>query len=152
PAPRPAPSSPRPPAWPARVTVAALVVCAVAYFPLHWDGSSLRVYGLALGMSVACLGVALLLTLRINVPVLAGAVVVPGVLAAAQLLAGRMPSAGLDRALDLALAPAWAAGPAAVCAALAALTALLVHLAVPPRDRKATAPAREPATMSSAAE
>lgn len=150
PAPRPAP--PRAPAWPGRVAVAALVVCAVAYFPLHWDGSSLRVYGLALGMSVACLGVALLLTLRITAPVLAGAVLVPGALAAAQLLAGRLPSAGLTRALDLTLAPAWAAGPAAVCAALAALTALLVHLAVPKQGEKATTAAREPAGVTSAAE
>ncbi|MDT9696935.1 hypothetical protein [Streptomyces sp. P17] len=143
----------RPPTWPGRLTVTALVVCAVAYFPLHRDGASLRVYGLALGMSVVCLAVALLLTLRITAPVLAGAVLVPAVLAAAQLLEGRVPSAGLSRALDLTLAPAWAAGPAAVCASLAALTALLVHLATPtPVRTQAAAPEPEPAAVGPATE
>ncbi|CCK25271.1 putative membrane protein [Streptomyces davaonensis JCM 4913] len=146
---------PRPPTWPGRLTVAALVVCAVACFPLGRDGSSLRVYALALGMSVACLAVALLLTLRITAPVLAGAVLVPAALAAAQLLDGRLPSTGLSRALDLTLAPAWAAGPAAVCASLAALTALLVHLTAPGQSRKAQAAQperREPAVVGSAPE
>lgn len=150
----PAPNSvlPRPPAWPGRLTVAALVICAVAYFPLYRDGASLRVYALALGMSVACLAVALLLTFRITGPLLGCAVVVPALLAAAQLLEGRVPSAGLSRALDLTLAPAWAAGPAAVLASLAALAALLVHLAVPtpPVGERVAAP--EPAAATPAAE
>ncbi|MBC2905486.1 hypothetical protein [Streptomyces cupreus] len=143
--------APPPPTWPGRVTVAALVVCAVACFPLHRDGASLGGYALALGMAVACLAVALLLTLRISAPLLAGAVVVPTVLAAARLLEGRLPAAGLSRALDLTLAPAWAAGPAAVCASLVALTALLVHLAAPAALRRAVA-APEPAAVSAAAE
>ncbi|MER7575047.1 hypothetical protein [Streptomyces sp. NPDC126514] len=141
----------RAPTWPGRIAIAALVLCALAYFPLHRDGASLRVYGLALGMSVACLAVALLLTLRITAPVLAFGILVPAVLAAAQLLEGRLPSAGLSRALDLTLAPVWAAGMAAAFASLAALAALLVHLATPAPARK-QAPAREPAAASPAAE
>ncbi|WAZ26003.1 hypothetical protein STRCI_007540 [Streptomyces cinnabarinus] len=157
PAPRSLPPAtvPRPPTWPGRLAVAALVVCAVAYFPLHRDGSSLRFYALALAMSVACLAVALLLTLRITASFLAGAVLVPAALAAAQLLDGRLPSAGLSRALDLTLAPAWAAGPAAVCASLASLTALLVHLTAPGPSRKAQPrqpEPREPAAVGSAPE
>ncbi|MEV0174604.1 hypothetical protein AB0I00_26235 [Streptomyces sp. NPDC050803] len=140
------PAQTQAPSWPGRITVAALVVCAVAHFPLDRDGATLRVYGLALAMAVACLAVALLLTLRITVPVLATAVVVPAALAAAQLFEGRVPSAELSRALDLALAPAWAAGLTAVCACLAALAALLVLLAVPPQDRAPVA-ARETAAV-----
>ncbi|WP_328875909.1 hypothetical protein OHT76_40750 [Streptomyces sp. NBC_00287] len=147
----PAKQATRQPTWPGRLTVVALVVCAVAYFPLHRDGASLRAFALALGMSVACLAVALLLTLRITAPVLAGAVVVPAALAAAQLLEGSLPWAGLSRALDLTLAPAWAAGPAAVCASLTALTALMVHLAAPAQASTAVA-AREPAGVGPAAE
>ncbi|MBD0839526.1 MULTISPECIES: hypothetical protein [unclassified Streptomyces] len=132
------------PSWPGRIAVAALVVCAIAHFPLHRDGAGLRVYGLTLAMSVACLAVALLLTLRISTPALATAVVVPAALAAAQLFEGRLPSADLSRALDLTLAPTWSAGLTAVCAALAALAALLVHLAAPAQGRR-PAVARETA-------
>jgi hypothetical protein len=59
-------------------------------------------------------------------------VLVPAVLAAAQLYQGRFHSAWLSRALGLTLAPSWVAGLAAVLAALAALTALVVRLASNP--------------------
>ncbi|MCX5329321.1 MULTISPECIES: hypothetical protein [unclassified Streptomyces] len=118
-----------PPGWPARLTAVALLLCAVAHFPVHQDGVSLRRYGLVLGLSGLCLLLGLLVAVRPAVPVLAGAVLVPAALAAAQLYASRFDSGRLSAALDLTLAPAWLAGLAAVCAALAALTALVVRLA-----------------------
>ncbi|MEU1474563.1 hypothetical protein [Streptomyces sp. NPDC005760] len=137
PAPPPHPPAPRgarrAPAWPGRIAALALLVCGVLCFPAHRDGASMRVYGFALGVSVLCVLLALLL-IRPALPVLALAVVVPAGVAAGQLLDGRFRSAGLARALELPLAPAWVAGTAAVCASLAALTALVVHLAsAPPR-------------------
>lgn len=119
----------RPPAWPSRLAVVALLVCGLLAFPLHRDGASLRAYGLALGVSALCVVLALLVTVRPVVPVLAVAVVVPAALAAGQLLEGRFRSERLSRVLDLAFAPPWLAGTAAVCASLAALTALVVRLA-----------------------
>ncbi|MCT9079821.1 hypothetical protein [Streptomyces fulvoviolaceus] len=119
----------RPPAWPSRLAAMALLVCALLAFPLHRDGASLRAYGFALGVSALCVVLALLVRVRPVVPVLALAVVVPAALAAGQLLEGRFRSARLSRVLDLAFAPPWLAGTAAVCASLAALTALVVRLA-----------------------
>ncbi|MDL2078481.1 hypothetical protein QNN03_18765 [Streptomyces sp. GXMU-J15] len=154
----------RPPIWPGRLTVAALVVCAVAYFPLRPEGFGLRVYALALGLSVACLAVALLLTLRTTAPFLVTAALLPAALAAAQLLDDRLPLAPLSRSLDLTLAPSWAAALTAACAAVVALTGLLAHLTAPGRARARTAPApvekatpeepapREPAGVSAGPE
>ncbi|WP_196217990.1 hypothetical protein [Streptomyces blattellae] len=117
------------PRWPSRLAVVALAVCGLLWFPLQREGTSLRVYGCALGVSALCLVLALLLTMRAAPPVLAAAVVVPAVLAAAQVFEAWLDSAGLSQALDLTLAPSWATGLTAVCAALAALIALLVSLA-----------------------
>jgi len=127
-----------PPAWPGRLAALALFVCAAAYFPAHQDGDSLRRYGFVLGLSGLCLLLAVLVTLRPTVPMLTLAVLVPAALAATQLYAARFDSGRLSRALDLTLAPAWAAGLAAVCAALAALTALVVRLASPTPRPNAT--------------
>ncbi|NNN30810.1 hypothetical protein HLK59_10615 [Streptomyces sp. S3(2020)] len=118
-----------PPRLPGRLTVLALLLCAAAHFPVHQDGVSLRRYGLVLGLSGLCMLIGLLVAVRPAVPVLAAAVLVPAALAAAQLYASRFASGRLSGALDLTLAPAWAAGLTAVCAALAALTALVVTLA-----------------------
>jgi hypothetical protein len=118
-----------PAAWPGRLTALALLVCAVAHFPVHQDGVSLRRYGFVLGLSGLCLLLGLLVAVRPAVPVLAVAVLVPAALAAAELYASRFDAGRLSSALDLTLAPAWLAGLAAVCAALAALTALVVRLA-----------------------
>lgn len=118
-----------PPVWPARLTAVALLLCAVAHFPVHQDDVSLRRYGLVLGLSGLCLLLGLLVAVRPAVPVLAAAVLVPAALAAAQLYASRFDSGRLSGTLDLTLAPAWIAGLTAVCAALAALTALVVRLA-----------------------
>ncbi|MFD3838057.1 hypothetical protein ACFWWC_17615 [Streptomyces sp. NPDC058642] len=117
----------RPPAWPARLTAVALLLCAVAHVPVHQDGVSLRRYGLVLGLAGLCLLLGLLVAVRPAAPVLAAAVLVPAALAAAQLYASRFDSGRLSAALDLTLAPAWIAGLAAVCAALAALAALAVR-------------------------
>ncbi|WP_053848103.1 hypothetical protein [Streptomyces sp. NRRL B-24085] len=117
--------------WPSRIAALALLVCGVLCFPVHQDGASVQVYGFALGVSLLCVLLAAM-TLRPAVPVLALAVVVPAGVAAGQLLNGQFRSAGLARALELPLAPAWLAGTAAVCASLAALTALVVHVATPP--------------------
>lgn len=125
--------------WPGRVVALALVVCGLLCFPPYREGASVRVYGLALGVSVLCLALGLLLTVRLPaVPVLVAAVLVPAMPAAAQLFESRFHSAGLSRAMDLSLAPDWLVGAAAVCASSAALTALLAHLALPqPPDRGA---------------
>lgn len=118
-----------PPVWPGHLTAVALLLCAAAHFPVHQDGVSLRRHGLVLALSGLCLLLGLLVAVRPAVPVLAAAVLVPAALAAAQLYASRFDSGRLSGALDLALAPSWIAGLAAVCAALAALTALVVRLA-----------------------
>lgn len=137
-------------AWPGRIAALALLVCAVLCFPAHRYGVTAQEYGIALGVSLACVLLALL-TLRPVLPVLALGVVVPAAVAAGQALAGRFRSAGLDRALDLPPAPAWLVGTAAVCASLAALTALVVHLASPPpldrvlAERRTTEAIREAA-------
>ncbi|MET9777312.1 hypothetical protein ABZ023_24090 [Streptomyces sp. NPDC006367] len=119
----------RRPAWPAWLAVAALAGCGVAYFPLHRSGASVPAYALALGLSALCLAVALLLTVRPVLPVLAVAVVGPAALAAAELYGTVTPSARLSQAADLALAPTWAAVGVAVLASLLALFALCVRVA-----------------------
>ncbi|MFF0010982.1 hypothetical protein [Streptomyces sp. NPDC005374] len=129
----------RVPAWPGRLAALALLVCGLLCFPAHRDGASLRVYGFAVGVSALCALLALLLAIRPVVVLLALAVVVPAGVAAGQLLDGRFRSAGLSRALELPLAPAWLAGTVAVCASLAALTALVVRLAVPARPERVLA-------------
>ncbi|WP_405608418.1 hypothetical protein [Streptomyces sp. NBC_00076] len=119
-----------PPFPQARFAVLALAGCGVLSFPLYRDGASVRVYGLALAVSVLCVFLALVLAVRTTVPTLAVAVMVPATVAAGQLLeGGPVHSAGLSRALDLALAPAWIAGTAGVVASLAALTSLVARLA-----------------------
>lgn len=116
--------------WPARLTVAVLAGCGVAYFPLHRDDASVRVYGMALAVSALCLLLALLLTVRpAAVPLLGAAVVGPAMLAAATLYGSATPSARLSRAAELTLAPAWIAVTVAALASLVALTALCVRLA-----------------------
>ena len=123
--PRPAARHP----WPALIAAAALLLCAMLWFPVHQEGVSLRAYGSAVAVSVLCALLAVLLTLRPALPALTLGVLVPAVLAAGRLYEGRFHSARLSRTLHLTLAPGWIAGLAAVCAALAALTALLVRLA-----------------------
>ncbi|WP_185806417.1 hypothetical protein [Streptomyces sp. RP5T] len=128
----------RAPAWPGRIAALALLVCGVLCFPAHRYGVSAQEYGIALGVSLACVLLALL-TLRPVLPVLALAVVVPAAVAAGQALAERFGPAGLVRALELSPAPHWLVGTAAVCASLAALTALVVHLASAPTPEPAPA-------------
>ncbi len=121
--------SARGPAWPVWITVAVLAGCGVAYFPLHHNDASARAYGVALGLSALCLLLALLLTVRPAVPLLAAAVVAPAALAAAKLYGSVTPSSRVSRAVDLTLAPTWIAVAVAVLASLAALTALCVRVA-----------------------
>ncbi|WP_107063995.1 hypothetical protein [Streptomyces mutabilis] len=121
--------SARGPAWPVWITVAVLAGCGVAYFPLHQNDASARAYGVALGLSALCLLLALLVTVRPAVPLLAAAVVAPAALAAAKLYGSVTPSSRLTRAVDLTLAPTWIAVAIAVLASLAALTALCVRVA-----------------------
>ncbi|WP_314408705.1 hypothetical protein [Streptomyces sp. DSM 40484] len=117
------------PAWPRLAAALLLVVCGLAHFPPHRDGASLSAYGFVIGACGLCVLLGLALLRRSVVPVLALGIVVPATLAVAQLLEGRVRSAGLSRALDLTLAPPWLAGLTAVLAALAALTALVSLLA-----------------------
>ncbi|GGQ11838.1 hypothetical protein ACFFKE_26390 [Streptomyces mutabilis] len=121
--------SARGPVWPVWITVAVLAGCGVAYFPLHQNDASARAYGVALGLSALCLLLALLVTVRPAVPLLAAAVVAPAALAAAKLYGSVTPSSRLTRAVDLTLAPTWIAVAIAVLASLAALTALCVRVA-----------------------
>ncbi|CAM5598592.1 hypothetical protein STENM327S_02921 [Streptomyces tendae] len=97
----------RGPAWPAWLTVAVLAGCGVAYFPLHRGDASAQAYGVALGLSALCLVLALLLTVRPAVPLLAVAVVGPAALAAAKLYGSATPAARVSPVTDLTLAPVW---------------------------------------------
>ncbi|MET9685493.1 hypothetical protein [Streptomyces coeruleorubidus] len=135
--------------WSGWLAALALALCAVAHFPLQRGGASLRLHAFALGLSVLCTVLALLLALRPVAVVLAGAVVVPTVLAAAQAYGGSFGSASLPRAVDLALAPPWLAATAAVCAALLALVALVFRtVASLARRQWASAPAPEAGRMA----
>jgi hypothetical protein len=115
--------------WPSWLTVAVLAGCGVAYFPLHQNDASARAYGVALGLSALCLLLALLLTVRPAVPLLAAAVVAPAALAAAKLYGSATPSSRISRVVDLTLAPTRVAVAVAVLASLVALTALCVRVA-----------------------
>ncbi|MEU1056596.1 hypothetical protein ABZ397_29100 [Streptomyces sp. NPDC005876] len=115
--------------WTSWCAVAVLAGCGVAFFPLRADGTPARDYGVALALSAFCLALALVMTVRPAVPVLAAAVVGPAALAAAKLYAGTAPGSRAAQVMDLTLAPAWGAVPAAVAASLAALTALCVRVA-----------------------
>ncbi|MFD7705277.1 hypothetical protein [Streptomyces caelestis] len=112
-----------------RLAVVALAVCAMAHFPLRYDGVPLGLHALAVGLSVCCAALALILVVRPGAVALAGAVVVPAVLAVAHVHGGSLPWAALPRSVDLVLAPPWVAAPVAVTAALLALTALAVRVA-----------------------
>jgi hypothetical protein len=130
--------------WSGWLAALALALCAVAHFPLQRGGASLRLHAFALGLSVLCTVLALLLALRPVEVVLAGAVVVPTVLAAAQAYGNSFSSASLSRAVDLSLAPPWLAAAAAVCAALLALIAQVFRMVAPlARGQWASAPAPE---------
>jgi hypothetical protein len=135
--------------WSGWLAALALVLCAVAHFPLQRGGASLHLHAFALGLSVLCTVLALLLALRPVAVVLAGAVVVPTVLAAAQAYRSSFPSGSLSRAVDLAFAPSWLAATAAVCAALLALVALVFRMVAPLAARQwAPAPASEVRQMA----
>ncbi|MGA5200040.1 hypothetical protein [Streptomyces variegatus] len=128
--------------WSGWFAALALAVCAVAHFPLQRGDASLRLHAFALGLSVLCTVLALLLALRPVAVVLAGAVLVPTVLAGAQAYGSSFPSASLPRAVDLALAPPWVAAGVAGCAALLALVALVFRVLAPIAARQwTTAPA-----------
>ncbi|KOV97073.1 hypothetical protein ADK65_26425 [Streptomyces sp. NRRL B-1140] len=125
--------------WSGWLAALALVACAVVHFPLQRGDTSLQLHAFALGLSVLCTVLALLLVLRPVALVLAGAVLVPTVLAGAQAYGNSFPSASLPRAVDLALAPPWLAAAVAVCAALLALVALVLGVLAPIAARQWTA-------------
>ncbi|GAA2279638.1 hypothetical protein GCM10010234_15450 [Streptomyces hawaiiensis] len=130
--------------WSGWLAALALVTCAVVHFPLQRGDGSLQMHAFALGLSVLCTVLAVLLALRPVALVLAGAVLVPTVLAGAQAYGNSFPSASLPRAVDLALAPPWLAAAVAVCAALLALVALVFRVLAPIAARQwAAAPASE---------
>ncbi|MFJ6070535.1 hypothetical protein ACIQFU_06735 [Streptomyces sp. NPDC093065] len=126
----------RGPAWPAWLTVAVLAGCGVAYFPLRRGDASAQAYGVALGLSALCLVLALLLTVRPAVALLAAAVAGPAALAAAKLYGDATPTARVSPVTDLTLAPTWIAVAMGVTAALVALTALCVRVASPASARR----------------
>lgn len=135
--------------WSGWLAALALAVCAVVHFPLERGDASLRLHAFALGLSVLCTVLALLLALRPVALVLAGAVLVPTVLAGAQAYGSSFPSASLSRAVDLALAPPWLAAGVAGCAALLALVALVFRVLAPIAARQwEAAPASEAHSMA----
>ncbi|MFF7872482.1 hypothetical protein ACFZCT_39495 [Streptomyces qaidamensis] len=135
--------------WSGWLAALALAVCAVVHFPLQRGDASLRLHAFALGLSVLCTVLALLLALRPVALVLAGAVLVPTVLAGAQAYGSSFPSASLSRAVDLALAPPWLAASVAGCAALLSLVALVFRVLAPIAARQwAPAPAPEARGMT----
>ncbi|MEU0757439.1 hypothetical protein ABZ486_30680, partial [Streptomyces albogriseolus] len=139
---RPVPRSAIWTSWPAAV---ALAVCAVTHFPLRHDGVSLDAHALAVGLSVLCAVLALILVVRPAVVVLAAGVVAATVPAVAHAYGGSFSDAALPRAVDLALAPDWLATSAAIAAALLALVALVVRVAAPaPGSRWSPWPPAEP--------
>ncbi|CAL9340973.1 hypothetical protein SUDANB130_00274 [Streptomyces sp. enrichment culture] len=123
---------PRSAIWTSWLAAVALAVCAVTHFPLQRDGVSLNVHALAVGMSVLCTVLALILVVRPAVVVLGAGVAAATVLAVAHAYGGSFTEATLPRAVDLALAPDWLATSAAIAAALLALAALVVRVAAPP--------------------
>ncbi|MFD8256948.1 hypothetical protein ACFV1Y_31730, partial [Streptomyces werraensis] len=123
---------PRPVIWTSWLAAVALAVCAVTHFPLRRDGVSLDVHALAVGLSVLCTVLALILVVRPAVVVLAAGVVAATVPAVAHAYGGPFTEATLPRAVGLALAPDWLAASAAIAAALLALAALVVRVATPP--------------------
>ncbi|MFJ4081713.1 hypothetical protein ACIP2Z_22500 [Streptomyces iakyrus] len=130
--------------WSGWLAALALAVCAVVHFPLQRGDASLRLHAFALGLSVLCTVLALLLALRPVALVMAGAVLVPTVLAGAQAYGSSFPSASLSRAVDLALAPPWLAASVAGCAALLSLVSLVFRVLAPIAARQwAVAPASE---------
>ncbi|MET9764910.1 hypothetical protein ABZ016_38555 [Streptomyces sp. NPDC006372] len=122
--------------WSGWLAALALVVCAVAHFPLQRGGAPLGLHAFALALSVLCTVLALLLAVRPVLVVLAGAVVVPTVLAGAQAYRSSFPSASLPQAVELALAPPWFASGAAVCAALLSVTTLAFRTLLPLMGRQ----------------
>ena len=142
---RPSRPVPRAAIWTSWLAAVALAVCAVTHFPLQRDGVSLDVHALAVGLSVLCTVLALILVVRPAVVVLAAGVVAATVLAVAHAYGGSFTEATLPRAVDLALAPDWLATSAAIAAALLALTALVVRAATPtPGPRWSSWPPAEP--------
>ncbi|WP_030420478.1 hypothetical protein VM636_00800 [Streptomyces sp. SCSIO 75703] len=111
--------------------VAALAACGVAHFPLHRHGMSVRAYAVVLALSALCLALALLLTGRPSGPLLGLAALLPAAPAAAGLYGNAHPSGSVARALELTLAPAWAASALAATASLTALAALWARTARP---------------------
>ncbi|KDN75651.1 hypothetical protein DF19_19030 [Streptomyces olindensis] len=135
--------------WSGRLAALALAVCAVAHFPLQRGDASLRLHAFALGLSVLCTVLVLLLALRPVAVVLAGSVLVPTVPAGAQAYGSSFPAASLSRAVDLALAPPWLAAAVAVCATLLALVALVFRVLAPIASRQwEPAPAPEAGSMA----
>jgi hypothetical protein len=135
--------------WSGWLAALALAVCAVVHFPLQRGDASLRLHAFALGLSVLCTVLALLLALRPVALVMAGAVLVPTVLAGAQAYGSSFPSASLSRAVDLALAPPWLAASVAGCAALLSLVALVFRVLAPIAARQwAAAPASGAGAMT----
>lgn len=142
---RPSRPVPRAAIWTSWLAAVALAVCAVTHFPLQRDGVSLNVHALAVGLSVLCTVLALILVVRPAVVVLAAGVVAATVLAVAHAYGGSFTEATLPRAVDLALAPDWLATSAAIAAALLALAALVVRVATPlPDTRWSSWPPAEP--------
>ncbi|MGA5125705.1 hypothetical protein ACPCAG_20720 [Streptomyces pseudogriseolus] len=135
----------RPAIWTSWLAAVALAVCAVTHFPLRHDGVSLDVHALAVGVSVLCTVLALILVVRPAVVVLAAGVVAATVPAVAHAYGGPYSEAALPRAVELALAPDWLATSAAIAAALLSLVALVVRVAAPaPGTRWSPWPPAEP--------
>ncbi|MFI6475132.1 hypothetical protein ACIBL5_33295 [Streptomyces sp. NPDC050516] len=136
-----------PRAWPRWLTSLALVVCSLAYLPLHRGGASLGSAGIDLGVSGLCFLLAVALAFTGSPVVLALGVLVPAALASVQLLEGQLHSRALSSALAITAAPSWVAGLAAVIAVLPALMAVLAYIAAVQPERH---PRTEPRPVAEA--
>ncbi|MFJ6729956.1 hypothetical protein ACIQPQ_34155 [Streptomyces sp. NPDC091281] len=114
--------------WTVRGAAVVLALCGLAHVPLHRAGVPTAALAVAVALSALCVLLAVGLTRRAALPLLVAGVLVPSVLAAAQVSAGRVDVTGLLPLSESTLVPPWIAGPLAVAAALTTAAALLVTL------------------------
>lgn len=114
-----------------RLAAVALAVCGLTHFPLRHDGVSLGLHASAVGLSVLCTLLALLLVVRPGAMILAGAVAVSAFLTTAHAYTSSLPSSPLATSMDLALAPPWLAVASAAAATALSLAALVIRLSSP---------------------
>lgn len=121
--------------WLRRAAAVLVLLCAAAHFPLDWVDAPRHGPAASLGISVLCLLAGAALWFSRSLTLAAAAVVVPGALAAAQLLGTHVDSAVLVYVRQAGGAVTPLPALAACVATLGALTVLVLSLA---RRRRVT--------------